>query len=148
MPSLRSRLVAMNASLIVSLFVISSAVGLGQSEPGQHLDQVTSKTFLQQLIRDDVYLFIAPTTALSLLTHRVEPVMPHGDMVASISGTVVIAFEITADGSVRHATAVSGPKMLRATVLAAVKQWKFKPFVLDGKPTPVATSIPVLASNR
>ena len=66
---------------------------------------------------------------------------------ARVSGTVIIAFEITTAGKVRHAMAVSGPKLLRPTVLAAVKQWTFKPFALNGEPTPVATSVPVTVSN-
>ena len=137
----------MKASLILLLFAVSSVFGFAQSEPGQRLDQVTSKEFLQQLIQDNVYFFIAPKAAESLLTHRVEPVMPHGDMMARISGTVIVAFEITRDGKVRHAMAVSGPQLLRPTVLAAVKQWTFKTFVLNGEPTIVATSIPLTVSN-
>jgi TonB family protein len=140
-------LFGMKTSIAVSLFAFSSAFGLAQPEPGLPLDQVTSKEFLQQLIQDHVYLFVAPKVAESLLTNRVEPVMPHGDMMARVSGTVVIAFEITKSGNVRHAMAVSGPKLLRPTVLAAVKQWTFKPFLLNGEPTPVATSVPVTVSN-
>jgi TonB family protein len=113
----------------------------------QSLDQVTSKEFLQQLIQDGVYIFIAPKVAESLLTHRVEPALPHGEMMARVSGTVIIAFEITGDGKVRHAIAVSGPKLLQGSVLAAVRQWTFKPYLLRGKPTTVATSIPLTVSN-
>jgi len=47
-------------------------------EPGEQLDQVTSRRFLQQLIQNGVYFFIAPKAAESLITHRVEPVLPHG----------------------------------------------------------------------
>src|SRR5215469_16138660 len=112
----------MKASLIVLLFVVAPALGFAQREPGQLLDQVTSKEFLQQLIQDNVYLFIAPKAAESLIAHRVEPVMPHGDMMARVSGTVIVAFEITREGKVRHAMAVSGPALLRPAVLAAVKQ--------------------------
>jgi TonB family protein len=140
-------LFTMKASLIMFLFALSSAFGLAQTESGRPLDQVTSKEFLQQLIQDHVYLFIAPKVAESLLTKRVEPIMPHGDMMARVSGTVIIAFEITTDGKVRHAMAVSGPKLLCPAVLSAVKQWTFNPFMLNGKPTLVATSVPVTVSN-
>jgi hypothetical protein len=90
----------MKALLIVLLFAIAPVLGAAQREPGQLLDQVTSREFLHQLILDKVYFFIAPQTAESLLAHRVEPVMPlpHGEMMAHISGTVIIAFEITSEG--------------------------------------------------
>lgn len=126
---------------------MGSVLGIAQREPGQLLDQVTSKEFLQQLIQDNVYLFIAPKAAESLLAHRVEPTMPHGEMMARVSGTVIIAFEISRGGKVRHAMVVSGPKLLRPTALAAVKQWTFKPFMLNGEATTVATSIPLTMSN-
>ena len=132
--------------LLLALF---PAFGLAQPEPGQRLDQVTSKEFLQQLIQDNVYFFIAPKVAESLLTRRVEPVMPlsHGEMMARVSGTVIIAFELTKEGKVRHAMPVSGPRLLRPTVLAAVKHWTFKPYLINGEPITVATSIPVTLSN-
>jgi len=63
------------------------------------------------------------------------------------SGTVIIAFEIAKDGKVRHAMTVSGPRLLQAPVLTAVKQWTFKPYLLSGKPTIVATSISLTVSN-
>jgi protein TonB len=43
--------------------------------------------------------------------------------------------------------AVSGPRLLQPATLVAVKQWTFKPFVLNGEPTTVATSIPLTMSN-
>jgi outer membrane biosynthesis protein TonB len=140
-------LFAMKVSPIVLLMALCSAFGLAQPEPGQRLDQVTSKEFLQQLIQDDVYFFISPKVAESLLTKRVEPVMPNGQMMTRVSGTVIIAFELTKDGKVRHAMPVSGPKLLRPIAFAAVRQWTFKPYVLNGEPIAVATSIPITMSN-
>jgi TonB family protein len=119
------------------------------AEPQFHYpDQVTSKAFLQQLIADRVYFFISSDYAKSLLVHHAEPVIPSSDAIgARVSGTVIIAFEITKDGKVRHAMAVSGPKLLQSPVLAAVKQWTFKPYLLAGEPVTVATSIPLTVSN-
>jgi hypothetical protein len=57
----------MKTSKILLLLVIVPAVALGQHEPGEQLDQVKSKEFLQQLIQDGVYFFIAPKAAESLV---------------------------------------------------------------------------------
>jgi hypothetical protein len=138
----------MKASLIVLLFSVAPVLGCAQPEPGQPLDQVAIKEFRQQVEKDGIDVWVGPKVVEYLLTHRVEPVMPSSDVVgARISGTVTIAFEITKDGKVRHPMAVSGPQMLRPTVLAAVKQWTFKPYVLNGKPITVAASIPLTVSN-
>jgi hypothetical protein len=64
--------------------------------------------------------------AESLVVHRVDPVLPHGEMMARVSGAVIIAFEITKEGKVRHAMVVSGPKLPQARVLAAVRQWNIQ----------------------
>src|SRR5579871_5519260 len=138
----------MKTPMLMLVFAVAPILAFAQSEPGQRLDQVTSKGFLQQLIQDDVYRFVSAKVAESLLTHRVEPVLPRSDAVgARISGTVIIAFEITKEGKVRHAMAVSGPKLLQKPVLDAVRQWTFKPFVLVDVPITVATSIPLTVSN-
>jgi hypothetical protein len=131
--------------LLLSTLLLAHAEG--QSAPPQQFDQVTSREFLKQLLEDGIYNFISSGVAESLVTNRVEPVLPHGDMMARVSGTVIIAFEITKDGRVRHAMAVSGPKLLQAPVLTAVSQWTVKPYLLRGEPTTVATSIQLTVSN-
>ena len=138
---------AMNAPCMLLFLVLLIVPAAAQSAPNQQFDQVTSKEFLQQLLQDGVYNFISSGIAESLVIHRVEPVLPHGDMMPRVSGTVIVAFELNKDGKVRHPMAVSGPKLLQAPVLAAVKHWTFKPYMLFGEPTTVATSIQLTVSN-
>ena len=136
--------------LLFSL-VFASPAG-AQTPPPQVFDPVTSREFLKQLVEDGVYNFISSKVAEGLVIHRVDPVLPHGDMMPRVSGTVIIAFEITKDGKVRRAMAVSGPKLLQAPVLAAVRQWTFKPYPLHGEPATVATTFqfnkPIAFRNR
>ncbi len=137
----------MKASTLLLVLAVAPAISLGQREAGERVDVATSKEFLRQLIQDGVYFFIAPKVAESLITQRVEPILPHPDMAARVSGTVIIGFEITKEGRVRHAKAVSGPLLLQEPVLAAVRQWKFKPYTINGEAVTVATSIPLTVSN-
>jgi hypothetical protein len=130
--------------LLLLLTVLSMDV---QAQQEQAFDQVTSRAFLRQLDRDGVYNFISSRIAESLLTRRVEPVLPHGGMIGRFSGTVIVAFELSKDGTVLHPMAVSGPALLRPPVLAAVRQWRFKPYQVRGEPVAVATSVPIQASN-
>ena len=140
-------LFAMKALYVLILSALLPTYAPSQTQPSQQFDQVTSREFLKQLLQDGVYNFISSTTAESLITHRAEPVTPHGDMMARVSGTVIIAFEINKDGRVRHAMPVSGPKLLQGPVLAAFRQWIFKPYSPRGEPTTVASSIPITFSN-
>jgi TonB family protein len=137
----------MKTPYLILLATLLAPVARAQSQPQPVFDQVTSKEFLTQLQQDGVYNFISAKMAESLIVHRVDPVMPHGHMVARVSGTVIIAFEITKEGKVRHAMVTSGPKLLQAPVLAAVKQWTFKPYPLRGEPVTVATSLQLTVSN-
>jgi protein TonB len=92
---------------------------------------------------------IPTRNAESLLTHRVDPVLPKPGKKAdqnpfargtSFTTIVVVVFEIDKKGKVRRAMVVSGPQQLQAAALNAVKKWTFKPFTDHGAPTAVGTS--------
>jgi hypothetical protein len=131
--------IAMRILPVILLLLLGAPTVFSQSEFPP--DVYTSKEFLNQIAQDRIYLFLSSRTAESLLVQKIEPQMHHKDMEALVTGTVVIAFEITKEGTVRHPIVVYGPKLLQAPVIEAVRQWRFKPFVLGGKPTPVATSV-------
>ena len=50
-----------------------------------------------------------------------------------ITGTVVVAFTLDKDGNVRQPTVISGPALLRKPVLDAVRNYKYKPYIQNGK---------------
>lgn len=74
---------------------------------------------------------------------RVTPEYPAVAKAAHIEGTVVIQAVLSKEGAVTEAQAVSGPELLRSAALAAVTQWKYRPFLLNGSPVPVRTTINV-----
>lgn len=51
---------------------------------------------------------------------------------------------IDAQGNVAEATVISGPQILRESYLAAVRQWKYRPFVVNGVAVPIDTTISVI----
>jgi TonB family protein len=110
-------------------------------------NQVTSHAFLRQIDQDGIYNFISKNVADSLLEHRADIEWVHHGMEARVEGTVIVAFEITKDGHVRHPMAVSGPAMLRQPVVKAISQWKFKPYIVNGKAVAVAISYPFHVKN-
>jgi protein TonB len=78
-----------------------------------------------------------------LLIHRVEPAYPALAKIAGIQGSVVIAAVIGKDGSVENLQVVSGHPMLVKSALDAVRQWRYRPYILNGSPIEVDTQITV-----
>ncbi len=78
-----------------------------------------------------------------LLVHQVRPVYPALARQARIQGTVVLQAVISKDGSIEGLHLVSGHPMLAPAAIEAVKQWKYKPYFLNGEPVKVETTINV-----
>lgn len=85
----------------------------------------------------------ASTPANVQLLQRVPPTYPPLARQARIQGGVVLDVVIGTDGSVNSATVVSGHPLLVQSAVDAVKQWKYKPYVLDGRAVEVRTKIAV-----
>jgi len=78
-----------------------------------------------------------------LLVHRVQPSYPPLARQARIQGTVVLQAVISKDGSIQGLRLVSGHPMLAPAAIDAVKQWRYKPYILNGEPVEVETQITV-----
>ena len=63
---------------------------------------------------------------------------------ARIQGKVLLNAEIGKDGTVEKLEVVSGPSELKQSSLDAVRQWTYKPFLLNGEPVNVKTTITVI----
>ncbi len=80
------------------------------------------------------------------LVHSVMPAYPTEAKAAHVSGTVVLHAIIAADGSIKELQFISGPPMLKDAAMQAVEQWEYKPYMLNGRPVPVDTTISVIFS--
>jgi protein TonB len=78
-----------------------------------------------------------------LLIRKVQPAYPPLAKQARISGSVVLQAVIGKDGSIQNLRAVSGPPMLIQSAIDAVRQWKYKPYFLNGEPVEVDTQVTV-----
>jgi protein TonB len=78
-----------------------------------------------------------------LLIHQVKPTYPALARQARIQGGVVLQAVIGKDGSIQNLRAVSGHPMLTPAAIDAVKQWRYKPYYLNGEPVEVDTQITV-----
>jgi protein TonB len=78
-----------------------------------------------------------------LLIVHPQPTYPPLAKQARISGAVVLQAEISKDGSIQNLHVISGHPMLIQNALEAVKRWKYKPYILNGEPVEVETTITV-----
>jgi len=81
--------------------------------------------------------------ALKLVT-KVAPVYPPDAKVKRVQGSVVLDAIIGKDGTVDNLKVVSGPPVLQQASLDAVRQWRYEPFLLNGEPIEVETTITVV----
>jgi periplasmic protein TonB len=77
------------------------------------------------------------------LVHRIDPPYPVIAKQAGVQGTVVIRAIISRDGTIEHAELLGGPALLTTAALQAVRQWKYRPYYLNGEPVEVETKITV-----
>lgn len=80
----------------------------------------------------------------SMLVKRVQPVYPILARQNGIEGVVRLHAIISTDGSVAQLEVVSGQPLLVQASLDAVRQWKYKPTLLQGAPVEVDTTIDVI----
>jgi len=81
-----------------------------------------------------------------LLVHRVDPSYPPLARAARIQGEVILSAVISTNGDIENLQLVSGHPMLVPSAIAAVHQWRYKPYLLNGQPVEVETTITVIFS--
>ncbi len=94
------------------------------------------------LVCNPCELRIAPRVAEKLLLHRVEPDYPQSVKATGVSGQVMVRFVIDKQGNAvgvvnfapdRQFESSQNPQIIAAAT-NAVKQWKFKPYLVAGEP--------------
>ena len=72
-----------------------------------------------------------------------NPTYPQMARIAHILGDVILQATISKTGSIENLRAVNGHPILIQAALDAVRQWKYKPYILNGEPVEVETTIKV-----
>jgi periplasmic protein TonB len=78
-----------------------------------------------------------------LLIRKVNPAYPPLARQARIQGTVILQALISKEGNIENLQLISGHPMLAPSAIEAVKQWKYKPYLLNGEPVEVETQVQV-----
>jgi protein TonB len=80
------------------------------------------------------------------LVKQVTPEYPGIAKSAHVAGTVTLHAIISKDGSIERLEYVSGPPLLMASAMSAVKEWRYRPTMLNGQPVEVDTTVQVVFS--
>ena len=85
--------------------------------------------------------FVGRSTGL--LIRKVPPTYPPLARQARIQGVVILQAQISKEGNIENLQLISGHPMLAPAAIEAVKQWKYKPYLLNGEPVEVETQVQV-----
>ena len=81
------------------------------------------------------------SAARDLLVQPVEPVYPDTAKAGALRGSVVLQVLVGRDGSVQDAKFLQGSLVFGRAAIDAVKQWRFKPYSMNGRAVSVQTVI-------
>jgi protein TonB len=118
-----------------------SMVGLAAGGSDGSLSNITAgndaaKPILQTLT-------ISQGVSQGLLLKKIQPAYPPNALRMRIEGPVKLLATVGKNGSVTEVKVVSGDQLLTQSAVDAVKQWKYKPYLLNGDPVEIQTEISI-----
>jgi TonB family protein len=87
------------------------------------------------------FKYVSPSVMAGNLLSAPRPEYPASARAAHITGTVALQATISRAGSIRTLHAIKGPPALRQAAIDAVRGWRYKPYLVDGRPVDVATTV-------
>lgn len=88
-------------------------------------------------------LDISQGVSKGLLIKKVQPTYPRNALTMHVEGAVELMATISKTGDITSVKVVSGQPLLTKAASDAVKQWKYKPYLLNGEPVEIQTQITV-----
>jgi len=125
----------------------SGVVGGVPGGPGQIggvIGGIINSTAAIPKIATPTRIRVSSGVTAGLLVRKIEPQYPQMAKIARVQGAVLLAALIGKDGTIQnlHVVQTASP-LLNQAAMDAVKQWKYKPYILNGEPVEVDTNITV-----
>jgi protein TonB len=89
-------------------------------------------------------IVISKGVAEGMVLQRIIPRYPPIAQASHTQGTIVLQAVISKNGTIENLRVVSGSPMLQQAALDAVAQWRYRPYLLNGQPVDVETTINVV----
>jgi TonB family protein len=135
----RAALVA--ASGLMGLAISGSAIAMA-------MHVTTAATTESSQAKQTKRLSVSAAVMAGNLVSKAMPVYPPDAKKAKIQGKVVVSAVIDTQGNIQNLRVVSGPRELQQSALDAVRQWKYRPYLLNGDAVEVSTSINIIYSLK
>ena len=88
-------------------------------------------------------LSVSQGVSQGLLLKKVQPVYPKNALFMRTEGSVELMATISKTGDISHVKVLSGDSQLSRAATDAVKQWKYKPYLLNGEPVEIQTQVTI-----
>jgi TonB family protein len=135
-----------------ALYRPNLALGTIQDLPSLQLAQIAPPLPLPPAPAASTVKNVAPDVARTATATpavpiaKVQPIYPEFARRMKVTGTVHVAIVVDTTGKVISAKAVDGSPMLRGSAELAVKQWRFKPSTMNGKPVNGSGTVSIVFS--
>jgi Gram-negative bacterial TonB protein C-terminal len=130
--------------LVLALAIVAVVGGLGWWHWYQAWQDLESRLQGKGTISQEQLTMVPADVMEQLLIHKVEPAIPEGGERPSPGRDVVILNAVIGtDGAVRKARPLSGPDTLASAATDAVKWWRYQPYLINGQPVEVETTVTV-----
>jgi protein TonB len=119
------------------------ALGVGGESNSQALSGIVSATPISVPQPSPQMLRVSQGVSQGLLLRRVQPIYPAQAMQMRVQGAVQLQAVVSKEGNITEVKVLSGDGILARAAVDAVKQWKYKPYYLNGEPVEIQTQITV-----
>ena len=119
----------------------------GDAWPGQNISVLVGPRPMIVVSPPAKRITVSTGVAAGNLIYETRPVYPAIAQAAHITGVVVLRAIISKKGTIENLSVESGSQMLRQAALDGVRNWRYRPFLLNGEPTDVDTTITVNFTN-
>jgi protein TonB len=114
-----------------------AATGAGAPPPDLGSSEAVAPRPLLQTLN------ISQGVSRGLLIKKVQPVYPKNALFMQVEGSVELMATISKTGDITHVKILSGDSQLTKAATDAVKQWKYKPYLLNGEPVEIQTQVTI-----
>jgi TonB family protein len=128
-------------ALAVLIIVVTTVMGWWRWEQGWR--QLEAHVPANETLMAKPQLKVPADTMQRRIIHQVAPEYPEAARRAGVQGTVVLDAIVSAEGGVTQVQAVSGPAALSLAAIDAVRWWRYEPYVVNGQPAMVETTVSV-----
>jgi periplasmic protein TonB len=128
--------------IFLAMLFVATGLAAGQAHeqvnpPPSASGDATTQPALPQRVR------ISEAVSTGLLIKKAPPKYPEKARHQRIQGPAVLQAIINREGKIVELTPVSGDPLLTSSAMKTVKKWRYKPYLLNGQPVEVETTVQV-----